>query len=60
MSDNGGLPGWWIGNNAPWKGFKREQWEGGYHVQFMMKWPGKIPAGRNTYRNGVFFRCINN
>ncbi|RKR13271.1 putative sulfatase [Maribacter vaceletii] len=45
LSDNGGLPAWWKGSNAPWKGFKREQWEGGCHVQFLMKWPGKIPKG---------------
>ena len=45
LSDNGGLPNWWKGSNEPWRGFKREQWEGGYHVQFLMKWPGKIPSG---------------
>ena len=44
LSDNGGLPAWWKGSNDPWKGFKREQWEGGYHVQFMMRWPAKIKA----------------
>jgi uncharacterized sulfatase len=43
LSDNGGLPAWYKGSNSPWRGFKREQWEGGYHVQFLMKWPGKIP-----------------
>lgn len=46
LSDNGGLPSWWEGSNAPWRGFKREQWEGGYHVQFLMKWPAKIPKGQ--------------
>ncbi|AWG23302.1 hypothetical protein FFWV33_18095 [Flavobacterium faecale] len=46
MSDNGGLPTWWKGSNAPWRGFKREQWEGGCHVQFMMRWPAKIKAGQ--------------
>ena len=45
LSDNGGLPNWWKGSNEPWRGLKREQWEGGYHVQFLMKWPGKIPSG---------------
>ena len=39
LSDNGGLPYWWKGSNDPWQGFKREQWEGGYHVQFVMSWP---------------------
>ncbi|SDW34186.1 uncharacterized sulfatase [Lutibacter oricola] len=45
LSDNGGLPNWWKDSNKPWRGFKREQWEGGCHVQFLMKWPGVIPAG---------------
>ncbi len=49
LSDNGGLPSWWKGSNDPWRGFKREQWEGGYHVQFMMRWPGKIPAGKERH-----------
>lgn len=46
LSDNGGLPYWWKGSNDPWQGFKREQWEGGYHVQFVMSWPSMIPAGK--------------
>ncbi|QVY66084.1 sulfatase [Polaribacter sp. Q13] len=46
LSDNGGLPSWWKGSNDPWRGFKREQWEGGTHVQFMMRWPAKIKAGQ--------------
>ena len=46
LSDNGGLQSWWKGSNDPWRGYKREQWEGGYHVQFIMRWPAKIPAGK--------------
>ncbi|WP_299555874.1 sulfatase-like hydrolase/transferase [Seonamhaeicola sp.] len=53
LSDNGGLPSWWKGSNDPWKGFKREQWEGGNHVQFLMKWPKVIPAGQ--VRNETVF-----
>ncbi|MEQ9285770.1 MAG: arylsulfatase [Cyclobacteriaceae bacterium] len=27
------------------RGLKRDVWEGGHHVPFVMKWPGKIRAG---------------
>ncbi len=30
---------------APWRGMKRDQWEGGHRVPFIAKWPGKIKAG---------------
>ena len=29
----------------PWRGVKRDQWEGGHRVPFLAKWPGKIPRG---------------
>lgn len=29
----------------PWRGMKRDQWEGGHRVPFLAKWPGKIRAG---------------
>lgn len=29
----------------PWRGLKRDQWEGGHRVPFLMKWPGMIEAG---------------
>jgi arylsulfatase A-like enzyme len=30
----------------PWRGLKRDQWEGGHRVPFIARWPGKIaPAG---------------
>lgn len=29
----------------PWRGVKRDQWEGGHRVPFIAKWPGEIPAG---------------
>ena len=47
-SDNGGAP--YIGLpdiNAPYRGWKLSFFEGGIHVPFMVKWPGKIPAGTN-------------
>ncbi len=45
MSDNGGG-----GNdgNGPLKGAKATMWEGGLRVPFIIRWPGKVPAGKVT------------
>jgi len=32
----------------PWRGMKRDQWEGGHRVPFIARWPGKIAAGSTT------------
>ena len=32
----------------PWRGVKRDQWEGGHRVPFIARWPGKISAGSNA------------
>jgi arylsulfatase A-like enzyme len=29
----------------PWRGVKRDVWEGGHRVPMIVRWPGKIPAG---------------
>lgn len=29
----------------PWRGFKRDNWEGGHRVPFIARWPGKIAPG---------------
>lgn len=29
----------------PWRGVKRDNWEGGHRVPFIAKWPGEIAAG---------------
>ena len=33
-------------SNAPLKGSKRTTWEGGIRVPFMIRWTGRLPAGR--------------
>lgn len=45
-SDNGGAGYIGIpGVNAPFRGWKISLFEGGIHVPYFIKWPGKIPAG---------------
>ncbi len=49
FSDNGGptIVGGINGStNTPLRGSKRQTWEGGIRVPFMMQWPGHLPRGR--------------
>ncbi len=32
----------------PWRGVKRDNWEGGHRVPMIARWPGKVPAGATT------------
>lgn len=32
----------------PWRGFKRDNWEGGHRIPLIARWPEKIAAGRKT------------
>ena len=32
----------------PWRGMKRDQWEGGHRVPFIAAWPGKIAPGSTS------------
>lgn len=45
ISDNGGATYTHTTDNAPLKGGKFSNFEGGINVPFMMKWKGKIPSG---------------
>jgi len=32
----------------PWRGVKRDQWEGGHRTPFVVRWPGKVKPGSTT------------
>ena len=34
----------------PWRGMKRDQWEGGHRVPFIARWPGKIQSGSTSHQ----------
>lgn len=34
----------------PWRGMKRDQWEGGHRVPFIARWPGKIQSGSASHQ----------
>ena len=36
--------------NGPWRGTKADIWEGGHHVPFFVRWPGKVEAGSQCDR----------
>lgn len=51
-SDNGapkraGLP-LFFGSMGPFRGFKGSLYEGGIHTPMIVRWPGKIPAGKRS------------
>ncbi len=47
MSDNGGATRHGA-SNAPLRGAKGSTWEGGQRVPMIVRWPGKVPAGRSV------------
>jgi len=45
-SDNGSRARGEGGSNAPLRGTKFQTWEGGQRVPCIVRWPGRVPAGR--------------
>ncbi len=45
----------------PWRGVKRDQWEGGHRTPFIVRWPGKIKPGSTsdqiTSLTDIFSTC---
>jgi arylsulfatase A-like enzyme len=46
-SDNGPEASWpWQGSSGPWRGYYFTHMEGSLRVPFIVRWPGRVPAGR--------------
>jgi arylsulfatase A-like enzyme len=43
--EEGGADPVYFDSNGPFRGFKRDLYEGGVRVPFIASWPGKVPAG---------------
>jgi arylsulfatase A-like enzyme len=59
-SDNGpheagGADPEYFNSNGPFRGFKRDLYDGGIHVPFIASWPGTIPAGSTSDHQSAFW-----
>ncbi len=53
-SDNGGSL-LHAQSNLPWRGGKQDHYDGGLRIPFLVRWPGRIPAGARTDHAGLLF-----
>ena len=49
-NDNGGE---WLSRNAPFFHRKGSVWEGGIRVPALIRWPGRVPAGKTVGQAGI-------
>ena len=42
-------------SNGPFRGYKRDMYEGGIRTPFIVSWPGVIPAGTVSYHVSAFW-----
>ena len=59
-SDNGahlegGADPEFFDSNGPFRGYKRDLYEGGIHVPLLVSWPSKIPAGSHATHVSAFW-----
>jgi len=59
-SDNGGTKRMapFFNSNGPFKGFKRDAYEGGIRAPLIVRWPGKIAAGRISDHVSAFWDML--
>ena len=51
--DKGGLRFNMMGCNGPFRGGKHTHWEGGVRVPWIVRWPGRVPAGRTDEQSVI-------
>ena len=47
-------------SNGPFRGMKRDLYEGGIRTPFIVKWPGVIPAGSVSFQVSAFWDLCDN
>ena len=57
LTDNGGS-GTMHANNAPLRGFKQMDYEGGIHVPYIVSWPAELEGGKKVRRTHVVNRPV--